>query len=152
MEGEPHVCKFAYWKENSWEALESHRKENKDRGDAGSEANLGSERRRTCLDPERDAVYVNMAVTKIVQNSDVPVAQQPFFSKTKETERKIPVPTVKEGTKWDLLSMLSCSYLRGGKHGKPQGKSKDSEYGVKWIREWRRLVRGGKPRIKENQE
>ena len=34
-----------------------------------------------------------------------------------------------------MLSMLSCSYLRGGKHGKPQGKSKDSEYGVKWIRE-----------------
>ena len=56
-----HVCQFGYRKEKSWEALESHRKENQDKGDTGSEANMGSERRR-CRDTERVAVYVNMAV------------------------------------------------------------------------------------------
>ena len=130
-----HVCQFGFRKEKSREALESCGKENHDRGDAGSEANMGSERRRKCWDSERAAVYEYMTVAKIVQNSDVPVAQQPFFSKTKETKRKIPVPTMKEETKWDLLSMLSCSFLPGGKHRMPHGNSKDSEYGVIWIRE-----------------
>ena len=40
-----------------WKAI----KKNQDKGDTGSEANMGSERRR-CRDTERVAVYVNMAV------------------------------------------------------------------------------------------